>query len=210
MDLVSTKYTYACDPDYCDCLIELTTSDKFGFPATVNNITCPCGRVLEPLSVVTDTILPITEQKENSMDTIAEVYNPDLLVTYKRVTNGEVEFATDKVNHIEWELSQSRRNAERNAKMNDKVFTLENMLHTYCQEASSPDMAFITEIAELFDISLTKDIEVTGTISFSATVRVSLTDEYDIESMINDELSVSSYGGDVDVNDYSIEDVREY
>jgi len=38
-DLVSSKYTFVCDPDECDCLIELTSSDGFGFPSGVMELT---------------------------------------------------------------------------------------------------------------------------------------------------------------------------
>jgi len=198
------KWDYIC-PN-CDAHIEMTLKSN-GHPHS--EVCSKCYERLTLMSVVDATIYPTTKKEETVEQTIAELYNPTLLVTYKKIENDQTEYVTDKVTDIEWELAQGRRNAKRNSQMNDKVFTLENMLHTYCQEATEPDMAFITEIAELFDISLTKEIEVTGTISFSATVRVSLTDDYDIESMVNDEISVSSYGGDVDVNDFSLDDVRE-
>lgn len=204
MDQKWYKYEFVCP--YCDGLFNYTI-----IAFSIDYWKCPkCEGHLTLMSVVDATIPPTIKQKEETMETtIADLYNPNLLVTYKKITNGETEYKTEKVVDIEWLLENSRKNNERNIEMNNKVFKLENILHTYCQEADEPDMAFITEIAELFDISLTKEIEVTGTISFSATVRVSLTDDYDIESMVNDEISVSSYGGDVDVNDYSIEDVRE-
>jgi hypothetical protein len=213
--LVSTKYIFACDPDYCDCLIELTTSDKFGFPSSVTNITCPCGRVLEPLSVVPDTINPINQpvQKEEKMETATQ-YNPDLLVTYKKVAGTYAspespEYITEKVTSIEWGLNQGNIANNRNIELNNKVFKLENVLTTYSEDASEETLEVIKEVANIFDIELTKEIEVTGTMSFTATIRVPLTEDYDIESIMNDELQVTSWGGDVDVNDYSVEDVRE-
>ncbi len=68
-DLVSTKYTFACDPDECDVLIELTSSDGFGFPSGVMEITCPCGRKPTLLSVEHATIQPTNQTKEEKMDT---------------------------------------------------------------------------------------------------------------------------------------------
>ena len=61
-DLISSKYTFVCDPDECDCLIELTSSDGFGFPSGVTELTCPCGRKTTLLSVEHGTInIPTTE-----------------------------------------------------------------------------------------------------------------------------------------------------
>ena len=67
-ELVSSKYTFVCDPDECDCLIELTSSDGFGFPSGVTELTCPCGRKTTLLSVEHATIAPTTQTKEEQME----------------------------------------------------------------------------------------------------------------------------------------------
>jgi hypothetical protein len=218
MDLVSTKYTYACDPDYCDCLIELTTSDKFGFPSSVTNITCPCGRVLEPLSVVPDIINPINQpvQKEEIMETteLSTPYIPSMLVTYKKIAGTYAspeapEYVTEKVTDIEWSLHNGRLVNDKMQEMNNKVVKLDNMLSSYCQDNDNADMEFIAEIANLFDIRLTKDISFTGTISFSGTITVDLTEEFDLEDLIRDTVSVDAFSGDCEISDYQVDDVRE-
>ena len=55
-----TKYTNSCDPEECDTMIEVTC-DNYGFPNGVMQITCPCGRKLDVLSVVDATITPSTQ-----------------------------------------------------------------------------------------------------------------------------------------------------
>ena len=68
-ELVSSKYTFVCDPDECDCLIELTSSDGFGFPSGVTQLTCPCGRKTTLVSVEHATITSLNQTKEgNPMD----------------------------------------------------------------------------------------------------------------------------------------------
>jgi len=95
-----TKNTYACDPDECDTLIEITTSDKFGFPSgSVNNVTCPCGRRPNLLSVEPATIAPTNER--NEMETAPYSYNANALVTYKSIKDGEATYPTLKVNQLE-------------------------------------------------------------------------------------------------------------
>ena len=196
------KWDYVCIA--CDAHVEMTikaTGDGSHISA------CPkCETKMVLMSVVNATIDPI--KKEETMDITTE-YNPNLLVTYKKITNDQTEYVTDKVTDIEWSLANSRKQSEKVVEYNGKVNKLENMLSSYCQEATDPDMEFITEIAELFNISLTKDIEIVGTMSFSATITVNITEDYDLESLAQDALQVSSWGGDVNVDDYSVEDVRE-
>lgn len=200
------KWDYLCIA--CDAHVEMTIKAT-GDGGHNNN--CPkCDTKMVLMSVVNATINPTTEKEEQTMETtIAELYNPHLLVTYKKITNGETEYKTEKVTDIEWLLENSRKNNERNIEMNNKVFKLENVLTSYAQDADEDTLEVIREVADIFNIELTKEIEITGTMSFSATIRVPLTEDYDVESIVNDNLQVSSWGGDVDVSDYSVEDVRE-
>ena len=39
-----SKYTFVCDPDECDALLEFTARDGFGFPLGSVKMNCPCGR----------------------------------------------------------------------------------------------------------------------------------------------------------------------
>jgi len=201
-----TKWDYICTQ--CDGNVEMTLQSD-GFPHAEM---CPkCCIQMTLMSVVDATITPITQKKEEQTmeTTIAEIYDPHLLVTYKKITNGETEYKTEKVTDIEWLLENSRKNNERNIEMNNKVFKLENVLVTYAQDADEDTLEVIREVADIFNIQLTKEIEIIGTMSFSATITVPLTEDYDIESIANDNLQVSSWGGDFDVSDYSVEDVRE-
>lgn len=215
-----TKYTFVCDPDECDSLIELTTVEGFGFPNGEVKLTCPCGKNMSYLGA---TILSSqTEKEKPNMETTmnnlplsdAEKYNPSLLVTYKKVAGTFAspeapEYVTKKVTDIEWELNQGRVSQRKELENQNKVNKLENILSSYCQEATDPDMELIGEIAELFDVRLTKDISFTGTMSFSGTITVDLTEQFDLEDLINENLTVDAYSGDIEISDYSVEDVRE-
>lgn len=43
-----TKYTYVCDPDSCDALLELTWR---GPVFKLDNLKCPCGRNMQLITV---------------------------------------------------------------------------------------------------------------------------------------------------------------
>jgi hypothetical protein len=45
-----SKYTFVCDPDECDALLEFTARDGFGFPLGSVEMTCPCGRKMAYIS----------------------------------------------------------------------------------------------------------------------------------------------------------------
>ena len=46
-----TRYTFVCDPDECDALLEFTARDGYGFPNGVVRMYCPCGREMQYISV---------------------------------------------------------------------------------------------------------------------------------------------------------------
>lgn len=216
-ELVSTKYTFACDPDECDVLIELTSSDGFGFPSGVMEITCPCGRKPVLLSVVNATIAPINQTKEEKMEEVsmnnlplsdAEKYNPDLLVTYKVIKGySDPEFTTDKVTSIEWDLHNARQAMKHNGVLQDKINTAKDIIaEAY---ADSQDQDTLRSIAEALGIELTRTVEWTATIEVSGTIELDLLEDYDIEDEITDNLYVDSQSGRIEIADQEVCHVRE-
>jgi len=217
--LVSSKYTFICDPDECDCLIELTSSDGFGFPSGVVELTCPCGRKANLLSVEHATILPTTQTKGNTMDGMttenlplsgAELYNPDLLVTYK-VLNGysDATYTTDKVRNIEWDLHNSRTNSKAVSAHQSKIDLVKEIITAQWEDSEDQDT--LQAIAEALDIELVREIEWTASIEVSGIISVNLLTEthFDLQSEIEDALYADSHNGNIEVNDQEICNVNE-
>jgi hypothetical protein len=211
-DLVSSKYTFICDPNECDALIELTSSDGFGFPSGVTSLTCPCGRKTTLLSVEHATLPTTNQTKEEKMEETtlspAVDYNPDLLVTYK-ILNGytDPEYATDKVRNIEWDLHNARAHSKTINGLNNKIGVVSDIItEAY---ADSDDQDTLRAIAEALDIPLVRYIDWSATIEVSGTIEVDLTDDYDVDSMIYDNLTVESQSGSVNVEDAEVTNVRE-
>jgi hypothetical protein len=215
-DLVSTKYTFACDPDECDCLIELTSSDGFGFPSGVMQITCPCGRKPVLLSVVTATIAPTNQTKEETMEStttttpIPESYNSNLLVTYKVIKGySDAEYATDKVTSIEWDLHNGRQSQKQVNLYLSKIDTVKDIItEAY---ADSDDQETLRSIAEALDIPLTRTVEWSASVEVSGTIELDLLSDYDtdIESEITDALYVEAQNGNIEIVDQEVCNVRE-
>jgi hypothetical protein len=45
-----SKYTFVCDPDECDALLQFTARDGYGFPNGSVEMKCPCGRMMNYIS----------------------------------------------------------------------------------------------------------------------------------------------------------------
>jgi hypothetical protein len=204
------KYTYVC-PD-CDTLVEATSHKR---QYRDECLTCPSTLVL--LSVEDATIYPTKQKEEQTMETpitatITDMYDPTLLVTYKKIENGETSFATDKVSDIEYALDQSRRNYKNLTEKQNAWYKKESQLRTLLEEvyAESDEQDVLAQIAEIFDIPLTKEIEYTAWVRVDMTIEVDMTGDLDnIEELISQNLTVDSYGSEISVNNYEIDRVEE-
>ena len=214
-ELVSSKYTFVCDPDECDSLIELTSSDGFGFPSGVTELTCPCGRKTTLLSVEHATIAPTTT-KEEQMETttpavtVPDTYNSNLLVTYKVIRGySDAEYATDKVASIEWDLHNGRQSQKQVSLYLSKIDAVKDIItESY---ADSSDQETLQAIAEALDISLTREVEWSATIEVSGTLTIDLLESTvdDVEQEIYDNLYVDSQNGQIEIVDTEVTNVRE-
>lgn len=198
------KYEYVCAS--CDSLIEITT--------TYQDLEtyCICAESdLCLLSVVDATISPITTKKEDKMETLTETpahtYNPNALVTYKKIVNGQAEYVTVKTTELDWAMERARQDEKQVLNDYEKAVALEEIIKENYLE--SGDQETLLQIAELFNISLTKDVEFIATIEISGIVTVDMTDKDAMQDILENHLNVSSYDGDVDVSDYVLINCEE-
>jgi hypothetical protein len=222
-ELVSSKYTFVCDPNECDSLIELTSSDGFGFPSGVTELTCPCGRKTTLVSVehatipYTDTPLPTKEEQmeeatigSDATHSPAVEYNPNQLVTYKIIHGySDPEYATTKVASLEWDLHNARQTQKTNGSLTNKISLVKDIItEAY---ADSDDQETLRSIAEALDIELTRTVEWSATIEVSGTIELDLLadSDTDVESEIYDNLYVESQHGNIEVGDVEVTNVRE-
>ena len=200
------KWDYVCP--YCDANIVMTIKSN-GHPHS--EICSKCFERLTLMSVVDVTITPITTKKEDEMETLAETpahtYNPNALVTYKKIVNGQAEYVTVKTTELDWAMERARQDAKQVLNDYEKAVALEDIIKENYLE--SGDQGTLLQIAELFNISLTKDVEFVATIEISGTVTVDLTDEDALQTLLENSINVSSYDGDLDVSDYVLVNYEE-
>ena len=207
-----TKYSFACDPDECDTLIEVTCRD-FGFPNGVTQLTCPCGRNMNYLSVVDATIQP-TETKEEKMETTTEVpmtYNANALVTYKDIVDGVATYPTLKVNELEWKLERIKRLEQQLSISNGQISKIiDNLSEDSWFNPNTEKEEILNDLCDILDYQPKKEVQFEGTIYISGRVDVPLSEyeDFDLDEIMS-ELSVDIYNGDVVIDEYHTEDVRE-
>lgn len=99
-----------------------------------------------------------------------------------------------------------------NANLNTSVnnyYTQTQQLRTYLMDNYDELEMHTTEIAEIFDLSLTKTVEFEATIVVTGSVELEIGSGIDLDEYITDVLTVDSYNGDVSIFDYSVDNVRE-
>ena len=85
------KFTHVCQN--CDALIEYTST------RVVREITCECGGMCIWMSQEPATITPTNEGEQ--METVPYTYNPNALITIKKIVDGEATYETFKVVDLE-------------------------------------------------------------------------------------------------------------
>ena len=211
MQITWTKYTYVCDPDECDSLVEYTCGDTFGFPSgDVRNFTCPCGRNMNLVSVEPATIAPTNER--NNMETTTEVpttYNANVLVTYKDIIDGVPTYPTIKVNDLEWKLERIKGLEKQLSMSNSQISRiLENLTVDGWYNPNIEKSEVLEQLCEILDHEPKQEIRITGTITFDLRYDCPLeeVEDFDARYFLQDNLSLDAYHGDIVIDSYEVED----
>jgi hypothetical protein len=201
-DIVSSKYTFVCDPNECDSLIELTSSDGFGFPSGVTELTCPCGRKTTLLSVEHATIQPTNQTKEDKMETTTDNYymtreflESQLVENKARIT--QLEEQIQRVTQRDYATAGTLN------KLRDdmKIFTLEGLDDDSLSEFQAE------EIANICGFELTNEFELTVTVEYSITVNAR-DEESAINAIHETDFDTVSYDEPITYLSSSIDSVR--
>jgi hypothetical protein len=209
----STKYTFVCDPDECDTMVELTTSDRFGFPSGWIHNTCPCGRQMSLISSTIEENPTIERQQPmESTTTVPETYNANLLVTYKKIENGETSFPVIKVNDLEWTLEQARRTDTRANNLQSTINKIIDCLtedHWFNPNTELSDV--LEELCEILNHNPVKTVTWEASITVRGEVEVPLAEfeDFDLDSHISENLTIDSYDGNTTIDTYDVDYVTE-
>ncbi len=192
------KYEYVCS--YCDGLFIYTIKDY-----SVAEPPCPiCKERLTLMSVVDATIYSTQQKEEQTMETTTAPQTMTLGWLENDVSRTETYTESD-VRAMYW------NNKNLTQKQNE-WYKKESQLRTLLEEvyADSQDQDTLAQIAEIFDVPLTKEIEVTAWVRVDLTIEVDLAEgDYDIEDMVRNNLTIDSFGSEISVNNYDVDRVEE-
>ena len=164
-----TTYTFVCDPNQCDALLEFTARDGFGFPNGEVSMICPCGRQMSYISAS----IKETNQQEGApaMETMEYLHT-------------EIAKKDERIRQLE---EHTQRITERDYKTAGELQGLRDGMHEWTMNALEQREISETnaeEIAEICGFELFKEVEAEVTVTYSMTVQVPAGE--DVESIIND------------------------
>ena len=194
------KWNYVCSS--CDALIEVTALVD-GY--SIKSETCmKCLSSLTLLSVVDATISTIPTKKEEEMIT----ETPAQTMTINWIKNDVETTETYTVNDVRSVIYNNKSLSE----LVNNNYLKEQKLRTLLNDVfhDSEDQETLEKIANIFDVPLTKEIDVSVLVRANLVIEVDMRDgEYDIESLVSENLTIDSYGSEINVSDFSIESVEE-
>jgi hypothetical protein len=138
---------------------------------------------------------------------VPEHYNPNQLVTYKVINNGETTYPTSKVVDIEWKLESARAADRQLSSLRLSVSNLEDMLPNWLE--NEPDTGeIVSDICQLFGFNPTKDVEFEATVTISGIITVPLAElnDFDIDS-VDLNIDANSYSHDVDIQNVEVDTI---
>ena len=148
------------------------------------------------------------------METNTEVpttYNANVLVTYKDIIDGVPTYPTIKVNDLEWKLERIKNLETQLSISNNQIRKIiDNLSEDGWFNPNYEKEEVLNDLCEILDHEPKKEITFEGTIHFSgrADIRLADLEDFDLDDILS-ELTVEIYNGDVVIDDYHVEDVRE-
>jgi hypothetical protein len=162
------------------------------------------------------TIQPTNQTKEGNMDgmttenlplSLAERYDNFAKIIVKNTNTGELVYEELVPYDINCLMTDNHYYKQQRTKTANAIESVSDIiLEAY---ADSSDQDTLREIAEALDIKLTRTINWSATMYVSGTMDVDLLEDFDIDSELSDNLQVSAFSGDIEVEDYSVEEARE-
>ena len=176
------------------------------------------------------------------MQTAPYTYNPNALVTVKKIVDGEATYESIKVVDLEGMLfvdqvidvieshtdgTHTKHMMKRRdimemfrlrgfdkARLESQEKQIGNILDNLTTDAwfnpNTEKEEILSDLCDILDYQPKKEIQFEGTIYFSGRIDVPLADfeDFDLDDMLS-ELSVDVYNGDIIIDEFHTEDVRE-
>ena len=152
--------------------------------------------------------MSILDNVENAMD-LGTTYNPNLLVTYKDITNGEATYPTVKVVDLEYKLDRIKSLEKQLDISNSQIRQILNNMNTdgwYNPNYEKSEV--LNDLCEILGHEPKQEIRITGTMTFELRYDCPLdeVEDFDARYFAQDTLTLDAYNGDVIVESFDVED----
>ena len=147
---------------------------------------------------------------ENTIE-VPTTYNANNLVQYKDITDGVVTFPIIKVNDLEYKLDRIKRLEDELSRSNGTIRKImDNLSEESWFNPNTEKEEILNDLCTILDYEPKKELQFEGTIYFSGRVDIPLAEyeNFDLDDLMS-ELTVDIYNGDVVIDEFHTEDVRE-
>lgn len=129
-----------------------------------------------------------------------EHYNPNQLVTYKVINDGNATYPTSKVVDLEWTLENARRTDGYLSALRLNVSSLEDKLAGWIEDEESAE-SIVSQICDIFGFNATKQIEFEGIARITGYINVPLSEiaSFDIND-VDLNIDIHSYSHDIEAD----------
>lgn len=192
----SMKYTFVCEPQECDTMIEVTVPAKYDYPNGVIKLTCPCGREMSYISV----ILQPTTTKEETMSIIDET---PIMV---KALQEQVAMLESKVTDYQNQISYTSQQVVQMQGVKRQL--LEVIDSSYENQSDSEEI--LNSFCEILDYEPIKTVQFEGVIHFSGSIDIPMHEvaDFDLSSALED-VYVDINNGNVVIDNYELYSVEE-
>lgn len=196
------KYTFVCDPEGCDALLEFTCRNAFDFPNGEVAMTCPCGRKMQWIEKEKkedkemEATTKFLEEQVASLTTLRENHEALIESLQKQLT----ELSGPSHANCDYWKSENGRIQSQVIDVIDEIYA----------GNWNDERDIANTLCHIIDYTPMKDINFTATINFSGTIQVpaSEAEDFDLTSVLEDAY-VDINHGDVVIDDYQLYDANE-
>lgn len=152
--------------------------------------------------------MSILENIENATE-LGTPYNPNLLVTYKDIKNGEATYQTEKVVDLEYKLDRIKNLEDFLSRSQGTIRQIIDKLTI--EEWYNPNTdkeEILSELCEILDHQPKQEIRIRATVTVDIRYDCPLDEVEDLDAkyFLQDELSIDAFNGDIIVESFDVED----
>ena len=196
------KYTFVCDPNECDTLIEVTCPSGYDFPSGVVEMNCPCGRKMSYISATIRELTNERKQMEVTLNSSSFTTDEQIKALEQLVQNKDAMITSLQNQHSGCDYWKSE-----NGRVQSQIIDVIDEIYAG-EWTDESDIA--KTLCEIIDYNPVKEIEFTATMHFTGSIDIPRNEQndFDLTEALSDAY-VDINNGDVIIDSYDIEEADE-